>query len=48
MKDALTIAVETLKNIYVAAQESGSKIDTAYLTNYIEITLQQIKETQQR
>lgn len=48
MQDALTIAIETLKNIYVAAQESGSKLDTTYLTNYIATTLQQIKETQQR
>lgn len=44
MKDALTIAVETLKNIYVAAQESGYKIDTAYLINYIQIALQQIEK----
>lgn len=44
MKNALDIAIDALKNIYVAAQDSGSKIDTAYLINYIQIALQQIEK----
>lgn len=44
MENALDIAIDALKNIYVAAQDSGSKIDTAYLINYIQIALQQIEK----
>lgn len=44
METPLNIAVDALKNIYIAAQESGSKIDTAYLINYIQIALQQIEK----